>query len=330
MLVQLPYSLHERYRSIAIAWTVILVPPVFLNLGLFYGLWYGKPQMDRVAGESREEETPPSTPRVQQADISSVLTVPTAVLGVFTVIAIIERVSKLIQTSPEYRPLGSPRYAFDIFQCGYFASLLLISALISTTLARGDADGDEHELQLRLLSMPASVLMFFLATLTLLSLILNGLGTKIPFRFGSSDAGNILKPAVYYIVEDVVAVDGNGGMEYRKAFTARYETSPIFRRLIWTLSILWMVVFYILAGVITGLVFTLPKPAVYAVGWAAPFPFAGLAALWTIFYVKAILAEELRAANEAESQGQDGDDEAAATAIKPTGDERTPLLDNRH
>jgi hypothetical protein len=50
MVVELPYSLHDRYRSIAIAWTVIIIPPIFINLGLFYGLWYGKPQMDRIAG----------------------------------------------------------------------------------------------------------------------------------------------------------------------------------------------------------------------------------------------------------------------------------------
>ena len=48
--VKLPYSLHSRYPAIAIAWTVIIIPPIFINLGLFYGLWYGNSQMDRVAG----------------------------------------------------------------------------------------------------------------------------------------------------------------------------------------------------------------------------------------------------------------------------------------
>lgn len=52
MVVELPYSLHGRYGSIAVAWTVITIPPIFINLGLFYGLWYGAPQMDRIAGSS--------------------------------------------------------------------------------------------------------------------------------------------------------------------------------------------------------------------------------------------------------------------------------------
>jgi len=51
MVVELPYSLRSRYASIAIAWTVIIIPPVFINLGLFYGLWYGQPEMDRLLGE---------------------------------------------------------------------------------------------------------------------------------------------------------------------------------------------------------------------------------------------------------------------------------------
>jgi hypothetical protein len=50
MVVELPYSLHTRYASIAVAWTIILIPPTLVNLGLFYGLWYGKPDMDRILG----------------------------------------------------------------------------------------------------------------------------------------------------------------------------------------------------------------------------------------------------------------------------------------
>ena len=49
MTVELPYSLRGRYRSIAIAWTIIIVPPTLLNLGLIYGLWYGT-NIDRVLG----------------------------------------------------------------------------------------------------------------------------------------------------------------------------------------------------------------------------------------------------------------------------------------
>lgn len=147
--------------------------------------------------------------------------------------------------------------------------------------------------------------MYLVATLTLLSLVLNYSEWKLPFRFGSLDARNVLRPAVYYIVEDVVAVDGGGGIEYRKAFVARYDSSPIFRRIIRNTSVAWMTCFYVLAALFTALVFTLPKAAVYAVGWAGPFPLAGLMAIWTISYVKSELRHE-----------REG----------PIEDERTPLL----
>jgi hypothetical protein len=203
----------------------------------------------------------------------------------------------------------------------------MISALISSTLARGDVDDDDHELQTRLVSMPAPVLMYFLATLTLLSLSLNRFGVKLPFRFGSLEAGNVVRPAVYYIVEDVVAVDGNGGIGYREAFTERYESSPIFQKMIWTLSVVWMVAFYVFAGVFTVLVFRLPKAAVYAVGWAGPFPLAGLMAVWTIFYVQSVLKKE-RSAEEGDESHEPINGQIRG-AQRLSEDERAPLLDNR-
>lgn len=166
--------------------------------------------------------------------------------------------------------------------------------------------------------MPAPVLMYFLASLTALSLLLNALGVTLPFRFGSMDAGTVVRPTIYYIVEDVVAVDGNGGMKYREAFGARYDSSPVFRNMIRTLSVVWCLAFFALAAWFTVLVFTLPVVAVYCVGWAGPFPLAGMLALWTIYYVKACLREEIKLDN--------GGINATGGAQGQNQDERTALL----
>lgn len=144
--------------------------------------------------------------------------------------------------------------------------------------------------------------MFLVATLTLLSLLFNWLEIKIPFRFGSVDKNNIIRPSIFYIVEDIVAVDGEGGIQYRQAFNQRYEESHIFRTMIWKLSVAWMVGFYVLAIFFTILVIKLPVVAVYAVGWAAPFPVAGVMAVATIWFVKG----ELR--REGEEDGLEGVD----------------------
>jgi len=153
--------------------------------------------------------------------------------------------------------------------------------------------------------------MYMLSTLTLLSLIGNGLDVKLPFRFGSSEPGTVIRPAIFYIIEDVVAVDGNGGIEYREAFNARYENSEVFQNMIWNLSVCWMLAFYLMGAAVTVLVLVLPLVSVYAVGWAGPFPVAGLMVVATIFYVKSIL--------RIEGKEQEGDEGVR-------GDERAPLL----
>jgi hypothetical protein len=154
--------------------------------------------------------------------------------------------------------------------------------------------------------------MYMLSTLTLLSLIGNALEVKLPFRFGSSPRGETIRPAIFYIVEDVVAVDGNGEIEYREAFNARYESSEMFRNMLWNLSVCWMLAFYVLGAVVTVLVLLLPVASVYAVGWAAPFPVAGLMVVATIFYVKSVMSKE----GKEEDEGEEG----------LGGDERAPLL----
>ena len=249
-----------------------------------------------------------------------VLTLPTAILGIFTIIGIAERIYKLTKKSAQYRPLNGSRWSLDIFQWGYFLALLLISALISSTLARGDADNDDHGYQIRLLSLPTVVLMYMLSTLTLLSLVLNWAEVKLPFRFGSSPPGEVVRPAIYYIVEDVVAVDGNGGVEYREALGKRYEGSEMFRVMIWNLSMCWMLAFYVLGAVVAVLVMMLPVASVYAVGWAAPFPVVGAMVVATIFYVKSVLKVEKKEGDESHEGGH------GRAAPRPIDDERSPLL----
>lgn len=175
------------------------------------------------------------------------------------------------------------------------------------------------------MSLPAALLMFFLATLTALSLILNHFNVNLPFRFGSLGPGNVVRPAIYYIVEDVVAVDGNGGLEYREAWTERYESSHTFRSMVWNLSVVWMVAFYAFAAIFVVLVFALPWQAVHAVGWAGPFPLAGWMVLWTVFYVRESLREEEAGVAH---EGTEESDEHDRLVLRPGEDERTPLLGN--
>lgn len=193
---------------------------------------------------------------------------------------------------------------------GYFLALIMIASEISSSLSLPNGP------HLSLIAMPVPSLMFLLATLLLISLILNSTHIKAPFRLGSTGKGEAeVRPAIFYVVEDVVAVEGNGGIAYRVAFNERYTSSKIFQSMIYNLSVVWMLVFYGSAASLTVLIWVLANRGTNAqlialgAAWVVPFLIGGLLAWGTIIYVQICLRRE---------RGEDGDE---------SGERRT-LLDN--
>ena len=64
---------------------------------------------------------------------------------------------------------------------------------------------------------------------------------RLPFRVSSVLKGDLVQPALYCIVEDVVAKDGDFGLEWREVWNARYLASPrgTRRKLLLDLSWVW-------------------------------------------------------------------------------------------
>jgi hypothetical protein len=52
-----------------------------------------------------------------------------------------------------------------------------------------------------------------------------------------------MKPGVFVLIEDIVAVDGGGGQEFRDALVVRYESNGAFRRLVEQMNWFWGVVY---------------------------------------------------------------------------------------
>jgi len=94
------------------------------------------------------------------------------------------------------------------------------------------------------------------------------------------------------MIEDIVAVDGSGGTEFRTRLNERYEQSHYFRQMLHRLTLFWAIGSMGAAVVTTILVFTLERNAAYIVGWCLPFVWAGIWATMTIFYVKRELKHE--------------------------------------
>ena len=114
--------------------------------------------------------------------------------------------------------------------------------------------------------MLTSTMLFVMGTQLILTFFLYHARVKVPFRLSSLPAGHIAHPAVFTIIEDIVAVDGGGGVEYREALIARYDASPRFRRMLNRLDGFWGIGALSTATLITVLLWTIPEQIGYWIG----------------------------------------------------------------
>lgn len=91
-------------------------------------------------------------------------------------------------------------------------------------------------------------------------------GVKTHFRVSSMPAGTPSPPGIFTLVEDIVAVDGGGGTRFREEWKARYEASPLFRRMLNRLDAFWGFGALLAATVLTVMLWTIPIVDVYWIG----------------------------------------------------------------
>jgi len=101
-------------------------------------------------------------------------------------------------------------------------------------------------------------------------------------------------PGIYYIVEDIVAVNAGGGRPFREGWAARYNASPIFRKMLRDLSWFWAIPALVLAVACTVVIciHQVPAPVGYGIGWAVPFIWAAIWAAITVPWVRSALHTE--------------------------------------
>jgi hypothetical protein len=114
-----------------------------------------------------------------------------------------------------------------------------------------------------------------------------------PVRVSSLPRGSPLRPGVYSIIEDVIAVDGSGGTEFRQRLNLRFQASHYFRQMLHRLTIFWAFGAIAAGSACTAIIFTLDSgDAAYVVGWTMPFAWAAVWAALTVAYVKKSLKKE--------------------------------------
>ena len=188
--------------------------------------------------------------------------VVTAIWGGPAYVEFAVRSWRLILKERFFRPLGvSSRWSFDMTNWIFVASITATTVLLIVGAA-------PHIVWLRVLSLPGPALLLVLGGSVSLITIFSLAGWKAPFRISSTPKGDKVRPGVYYIVEDIVAVNAGGGLPFREGWAARYEASPIFRRMLLHQSLFWSIGALVMGVALTVIVCVhgVKKEIAYGVG----------------------------------------------------------------
>jgi hypothetical protein len=261
----LNYSLRPRKKAIAIFWVLIFLDCVCMPIGLYFGMWYGTTR--------------------DQLSANAVFSISTALLGTVSIVEYFIRFRRLWRKGSTCRVIGAERHYLDWFHwnlsVGWF--FVMIELIAGTC---------PHDPPIRLLAIPASTMCFAIGCELLLVDVLRIMGVRAPCRISSLPMGAPLRPGIYAYIEDVCAVDGSGGTEFRQRLNLRYQSSKAFREMLHRLTLFWAIGSIGVAVVTVAIVFTIQKDAAYIVGWTLPFLWAGVWTAITIPWVQKSLKYE--------------------------------------
>jgi hypothetical protein len=284
LLPQLPFTFRHGFKRWKLGGYIILmvIDACVIPIVLYYALTFG-------------------------GNVEGFITfaVVTAIWGGPTYVEFAVRSIRLIKEEKFYKPLGvDKRWAFDITNW----ILILTIASITALLIVGAAP---HIVFLRVLSMPGPAILYCLAGPILLMSLYSAFGWKAPFQISSTAKGERVLPGIYYIVEDIVAVNAGGGRPFREGWAARYNASPIFRKMLSDLSWFWSIPALFIAVACTVVICIHPVKASIgygigssfcmrlmnilsnlSVGWAVPFIWAAVWAAITVPWVQSVLHRE--------------------------------------
>ncbi|KAF2644282.1 hypothetical protein P280DRAFT_488064 [Massarina eburnea CBS 473.64] len=261
----LNYSLQPRKKSIFWFWFLIFLDCVCMPIGLYFGMWYGLTR--------------------DQLSANAVFSISTALLGTVSIVEYFIRFMRLWRKNSNCRVIGAQRHYLDWFHwnlsVGWFFVMI---ELIAGTCPKNPP--------IRLLAIPASTMLFAIGCELLLVDVLRIAGIPAPCRISSLPMGAPLRPGIYAYIEDICAVDGSGGTEFRQRLNLRYQASKAFREMLHRLTLFWAIGAILCSAVTVAIVFTIQRDAAYIVGWTVPFLWAGVWTAITVPWVKKSLAHE--------------------------------------
>jgi hypothetical protein len=131
-----------------------------------------------------------------------------------------------------------------------------------------------HDPPIRVLAIPAATMLFAIGVELLLVDALRIAGIRAPCRISSLPVGAPLRPGIYAYIEDICAVDGSGGTEFRQRLNLRYQASKAFREMLHRLTLFWAIGAIVCSVVTVAIVFTIQRDAAYIVSRMRPVTYS--------------------------------------------------------
>ena len=143
---------------------------------------------------------------------------------------------------------------WDVFQWEFLLGIILEATLLTVACS---VNGDFGDFNLLCLSVPALWLMIGFQMIT--SILLNKFQIKSPYRLSSRPSGSVIEPALFYVWQDLTAVDGAGTNTFRKKFETRYDTSMGFRKLLEELTLIMGVGLILVFPLVAVVIYLTPE-----------------------------------------------------------------------
>jgi hypothetical protein len=157
------------------------------------------------------------------------------------------------------RVIGARRWYLDFFH--WNISIAWMAVMLELIIGTVPADPP-----IRLLAMPATSMVLAFGVQMIIIDILRLLKVPAPIRISSLPRGSALRPGIYSIIEDICAVDGTGGTEFRQRLNLRYQASHYFRQMLHRLTLFWAIGALFIGAATTAIIFTVPsRDAAYVV-----------------------------------------------------------------
>lgn len=193
---------------------------------------------------------------------------------------LVVRVYRLIKYRDECAPLLS-RHWWELDATSFIYAAALIAGLIPFIVGSSLAIP-----QLYLYS--PGLYMAFLMFWALLSVV----PFKTPVRINSEERGHRMRPLVFYAAEDFFAVDGWQRRDFRIRYRQRYDSSIMFQKMLFELTVWWISGFIVYLGCLSAVIWKNPFHIAFGLSLGLLFAFIITWAICTYIYVQLALERE--------------------------------------